>query len=738
MKSIKEMSITKYFEFKKPNYIFLKLTPSTSIRNYNSDQILKLIGSLYRSFSQQIKIINNKLFFECTAKVSFYTYMEKNNVMFYFIVPEAHYTLFKDKIIDTWSNKITITIVPQIPMFNQDCTKYYLTYKKEDAMSLITDKRNNTLLTSELSTLYVMEDGDKAGVFFNFIPTCQTGWKKKYEDTINKINDGMPINKKKVSLAYVGMVALELTIRTLGIILESISFGTEKKKHEVDIIYTDDTRNKKHSTIIDTQIICFSESKDKLREYNTGFSLCQSFQCLSGDNELVSHKIHSKSINLLDTKIKNADTIKIQPREGQNFISLPGLELLEEHKIIDHLDVAETEIHKELQSGVICLGNNTYKDKVVKAYLPTGKNERNLTLVIIGPTRSGKSTLISNISNDARTGGECTILFDFCGNCELSDSVNKDIKNVLNIDCSNLDNLQGMGYNEVNQKEVNPSKKYENSKIQATQLLTLIDAVNDDDRDLKAKMNKYLTASALVVFTSNGSIKDVFTVLQNHKLRNEYILSIPKTQYINLEEYIDTLHELDETKNGEIIGTKYNTAIGGIMDRLGKLKQNTYMELMLKKDCNKNINLIDEIQKNQIICFRMPEHMFSTESEKDAYCTYWMTKIWLAVKLRYSSIPKDQHVKLNVIIDELSQVPHCQDFVRSKLSQMAKFNCKMIISCHFLNQIKLIREELKSANSSYMLFSGCNKDNFKELKEELEPFTVEDLLRLKKHHSLNL
>lgn len=58
---------------------------------------------------------------------------------------------------------------------------------------------------------------------------------------------------------------------------------------------------------------------------------------------------------------------------------------------------------------------------------------------------------------------------------------------------------------------------------------------------------------------------------------------------------------------------------------------------------------------------------------------------------------------VNLVIDELSQVPRAQtlDF----------------ISFHHLKQIHIIREELKSANTSYMLLSGCDKDNYKELKE---------------------
>ena len=130
--------------------------------------------------------------------------------------------------------------------------------------------------------------------------------------------------------------------------------------------------------------------------------------------------------------------------------------------------------------------------------------------------------------------------------------------------------------------------------------------------------------------------------------------------------------------------------------------------------------------------------MFSTQVEKDLYSIYWMTKIWLALQIRDWEIQdRSKRIRVNIIVDELYQVPFCQDFIRSKLSQMAKFDCKMIISCHYLGQIGIIRNELKSANT-YMLISGCDKDNYKELSAELNPYTVEDLLNLKRYHSLNL
>jgi len=157
---------------------------------------------------------------------------------------------------------------------------------------------------------------------------------------------------------------------------------------------------------------------------------------------------------------------------------------------------------------------------------------------------------------------------------------------------------------------------------------------------------------------------------------------------------------------------------------------------MLKRNCENNINLVGEMQKSQLICLKMPESMFATEKEKDIYCTYWMTKIWLALQIRKRDY--ESRTSVNVIVDELYQVPSCQDFIRSKLSQMAKFNAKMIISCHFLGQIKIIRDELKAANSSYILLSGSDKDNFNELKAELAPYEVDDVLHLKRYHALGL
>jgi hypothetical protein len=177
----------------------------------------------------------------------------------------------------------------------------------------------------------------------------------------------------------------------------------------------------------------------------------------------------------------------------------------------------------------------------------------------------------------------------------------------------------------------------------------------------------------------------------------------------------------------------------GIIDRLNKLKANTFMELMLKKGTEGNFDLSDEIQKNQVICLRMPEDMFSTDAERDVYTTYWITKLWLALQARAKKVSdRAKHTKVNIVIDEIYQVNNTEKFLTEKLSRLAKFTAKPIISCHYINQLKHMRQELRSANASYMLISGCDKNNYNEFKEELRPYSMEDLLNLKRHHSLNI
>lgn len=763
MKSIK---LSDYFKMVKPKYIIFKLIPDTSIRNYNSASIARAINHLGKTLRQRISKDAKVWNIEAPAKCSFMIDIRKDRVNFYFLVPEPYESLFREKLNEVWP-KVTVSIVDKIENFSEDALKYQIYYKSEDALSLSLDKRCNEPLNSLLGILDIIQDDDRIGIFYNFKPTSQKRWSKQWSNTMKRAEGKEPLDKEVIGSKYIIKTLLLTIAEILDGILEGISELVKKEKKNINFVevavssligenrlnFSPATMKKKDSVILTTQIAVLSESKDKNRRVNNANAVAQSFYQLNEDNELTHSLLSVKNISYTNYNIGAIEN-KMSIDECQNLLELPGRSILEKHNVIERIDVLETPVPKELQTGVMCIGETIYKGMRRKTYLSSDREFKSLTLCLIGPTRAGKSTLIQNLTKNAVENGECAFLFDFCGNCELSDEVatvfNK--SEVLIIDCSDIDRIQGLGYNEAWRNSDNLFVQYENAKSQTSQVLTLVNSINAEDKDLSGRMDRYLEAASLIVFINGGSLKDVFDVLKDFKVRDKFINRIPETHKNNLEEYVASLRELDDVKEikdkdtkkstFEVIGTKMSL-INGILDRVNKLKRNTYMEIMLKHDCNNNINLLEEIQKSQLICLKMPEIMFKTETEKDIFCTYWLTKVWLALQIRKSLYKnkaefESQAVKVNIFVDELYQVPQTQEFLRSKISQIAKFKAKPIISCHHLKQIPGIRQELKAANTSYMLIAGCNKDNYMELKDELEPYTLEDLLNLKRYHSLNL
>ncbi|MED1908600.1 hypothetical protein, partial [Cytobacillus firmus] len=762
MESIK---LSKYVKIVRPEYLFIKLTPNNSIRNQSTHKLAIAIASIYRNVLQNIKkeeakvikvlgkefLFGTKYTIEMNSKVSFLVYIEKKKIEFYFTIPKHHYSFIKEKISDVWSN-ITISIVEALPVFSEKALRYQMTYAKEDALSLATDRRNSDLLQSKLNVVDVMEEGDKAGVFYNFMPTSQFSWRSSYESTVRKVKRNLPTERNKFGLSYTLKMAIGLISSLVDDIGEALGGANDKKKGQDSLSLLEQTLDhlnggkkiqestvkKATATILDAQIAVISESPDKLRQRNNAQSLTQSFETVSDDNKLVSKPM--KPFSYTDFNIK-AEVNKVGDQEAQNFLSLAGRDILEKYNFIEKVETQETEVPEDLRKGVMCIGTSTFRGHKQDAFLSTDKEFKYLSLILIGPNRAGKSTLIGNLAYDSVKVGECTIIFDYIGNCELSEEVAalfpKD--KVLNVECNDFERLEGLGYNEV-EVSADPFIQYDNAKKQTTQLMTLVNSINTSDTHLSPKMERYLTSAALVVFITGGSIRDVFQVLQNYKARHEFLRKVPKSQYDNLEEYLLSLNELnDYDKEGKVQGTKLNLIVG-IIDRLNKLKSNTYMELMLKKTTSNNFNLVEEMQKSQLICFKMPEHMFTTDNEKDVYCTYWITKIWMALQMRKMKYKndRDRMTKVNLVIDELYQVENTEKFLTTKLSRLPKFNIKPILSCHYLNQIKTIRPELRSASASYMLIAGCDKENFKELQDELKPFELEDLMQMKRFHSLNL
>lgn len=762
MKNRKSIKVSEYFKIINPKYSIMRIIPDTSIRNYNSESIATVICNMYSLPIERIKRERFQFTYKLPYKTAFFIDIYTNQVNFYIITPEEFEKLVQEKCSNTWP-KATIEKITSIPMFSDDALKYEMTYRKEDALSLKVDRKQNQPLASMLNVLDIMEQDDRVGIYYNFMPTNQLTWRNKHRDTLEKVKKNIPIDKNKLNISYIIKILIDELVKVFITFFDEIGnfIGeganiTDNVKTELSITglnayekLSNTTLRKGDKNILDTQLIVLSQSKELKRKMNNAISVCEAFKSVSEDNSL-NYKPIKRNVYYTEYKVKGAAVNKMSTDEAASTcIQIPGRTLLEQHDNIEKIDALEVSVPEELRTGYIRLGTVIYKGQQQEAYMRDEKHIGNLGLVVMGPQGSGKTTFLANYVKDAHSRGEAVIVPDFIKNCELSDEIEKVIpKNDLTvINLAEPNDLQGFGYNEIEFKEnMSEFELLEVANMQAQQTLSLVDAINAEGSELTGRMRRYLSAAANVVYTNKGSnLRDVINCLQDYEKRALYIKAIPNNLRNYLQDEITALKEIDDIKEFkdketkevriEVVGTK-DSKIEYILDRINLLKEDTKLKYMFNKSLENNIDFVKEIENGKVILIKMPESKFPLKYVKNILVTYFMTKIWLSSQIRGSlhESPKRCHV----IIDEIFQAPTSEKILRDVLPQCRKFGSKFIISCHYLSQIDKIAEALKASGASYMLLQGTDKKNYNELKEELEPYSIEDLLNLKRYRSLNL
>lgn len=753
MKSIK---MSDYFQLKKPQYIYLKITPHKSIRNYNSSNIGKAIAHTYRAINRRIYKQQKKLFFETSFKISYVIDIYEGNANFYFLVPKPFLNLILEKIKEIWA-KATVELVEEgLKPFSPYSETYQLSYKKEDALSLQVDKKSNEPLNSILSVIDIMKEEDRVTLLYNFMPCSQLGWQDNYSSTMEKIKDKKTIIKKQMSFEYVVKQSISTFVGLLDSFVQVLNdFTGGNPNEEKESIYKSilsvldqqgdlsaTTKKKKESTILPTQIAVVSESLDDTRRENNAISVCQAFRSIDEDNELVYKKV-KENINIEEYDFKMERNL-FSTDEISNFIQVPGRTLLTQFGI-NHIKVEEVKLPKELSQGIKRLGTAKFKGAAQEGYLENDYNNGNLPLVLIGSQGGGKTTYMANYAKDCVDSGESLIVLDFIKSCGLSEDIKKVVPKdrLVEIDLGQADTIQGLGYNEIKvEPTMTPFDKLNLANLQSQQVMALVDSVSIGD-PLSSRMRRFLNAAANVVFSLGySSIKDVLNCLEDFRARERYISEIPAEMSMLLSDEVKTLDELNEyskqTKDflvSIIIGT-YSSKIEHILDRISMLREDFKIKFMYNKSLDDNINLTECMDQGKIVLIKMKEGDFPTKMQKNILVTYWISKIWLATQIR--GMKHDKPLRANILIDEVFQAPTSMKTLEYILPQSRKFGTKFIFSTQYMKQLDTIFETLEASGSSFMMLTGSTEDDFNHFKNKIESFEFEDLRDMEKFSSLNL
>ena len=740
-KKTESIKLSKYIEIQKSEYTHIQVIPSKSCRNTNTDKILVLANTMYKKLDRLIRIENKKLIITSKLKLSYYIHITKRCTEFYFIVPTVFYSQVKTKLSETWKN-VEIKKVNALPININDCTKYQLSYKLNDVLSLNVDKRNNSLLNANLSVLEILQDDEAVGIFYNFIPMSQKEqnyFKISSQEALNNFRKGINLKKSK-NIVDLGVISLKFLVDFINGLLNAF-LSAPKNSHNiinpVEKTTSSSTQRKAKSDIIKTQAIICAKSDEKEREKQLCTTTFNTFTSLNGDNELEMEEV-KKNIDIYkdDIKVKYNYTSTL---ESGKFVNVAGKDIIEQHKNIKHNKLLELRAPKCLEDGEVRIGEVKHKDDKQMTYYSTDEQMKRLGRVLLGPMGAGKDYYMTNMAKDIIKIGRGLIVLDYIDKCQLADNIKAitPIDRLIEINCANPKQLQSFAYDEYKYSDSDREvDKIDICMQKAQQYNMLLDTINDVNSTLTPRMLRYLNASATIVFRVNqySSFKDIIDVLKNPTKRDNIISLLPASAKELLQDEIDDLEELSKRdKKGNIENA--DSKIDGILDRISKLKSSSiYTKLSYISESTNNVDFIKAINEGKVILIKIPAKRFS-KTMRSLLATFFLQKVWIA---------KEQgatETQTELFINEIHQSYHCQLLMEDILVECRKFNLTPTLAMHYLSQgTKKLKESILASGSSFLLLSGCDKKAYDELKHyfEKDGYSENDLVELDRYNALCL
>ena len=604
-------------------------------------------------------------------------------------------------------------------------------------------------------------------------PTKRSNWVdiakdeyKQYESGKIVNNDG---NKKDelIKLGFTGAEAIvnlyiEMRLLLLESVLGIISSDKEEDKININLKIdsleeikkankysglSSETNYKMISEVFKVRISILSSSLDNSRAKLNMLSVANSYKDLNSDNSLVVKLLSKKEQenlfnDVMENYIKPSKHCILSDKEVSKLIQLPQKDLQNEYKI-QSIDTREIDIPEQLKDGLVRIGIAEKQGKKITTYWSKDKNVMALAKVFIGPQNSGKTTAVKRTVKDCYKAGYSNIVIDFIENCQTSKEIEEviDTKDKIILELGNKDYIPALAYNEVSNlitENMDSWDRINYANLISEQVEYLINAITDTGTgELTAPMIRYLHAASMITFIKPGAtINDVFLVLRRWDKRNEAIRYAKYSGCFEKDDDIfydlEELHERD--KEGKIIGTRENLIIG-ILNRIVILQKNPFIKAMLGAEINKDDNLTKWIEEGKSIFIHIPQTKFPNQNTRDILTTFFISRIWLAVQLRENN--KDARL-CNVIFDEVHQVPTTARFLSNHITEFRRHRLGLILSCHYLKQMRELLIALKSSGASYVLIAGTEKENLETLREEILPFTIEEGMKLKPHTSINV
>lgn len=750
------------------DYTTYRIIPDCNVKNHDNQTITQSICS---TFIPPIERLTRRGIYEKT-KFYFDIDLTKGGADFFITLPNHVEELILSKTRTTW-NKANIHEEQLNNDFNIDNMEFgELVLKDYNFKSLNTSKNDLYPLTNLLGVTKVLKDGERVRISICFEPLKRVDWVERAEDDYKAFKKGKRINrevKKAEELFKKGMTLAEsavsiyleyklLVLETLMGMIVSDDSEDERKEPIININFPkqegyilnkiDGTNHnstyKRTAESCMTRILVLSQSEDKQRSKLNLLSVANAYKDLSDDNELVLRFPNKKYIKeVIKHNFDGSAECILCDKEMAKLIQLPQVTLQQNYGL-QVIDTKEVGVPKEGTKGKIRVAEVTLssKNKTVTMHFSDDIKKVSFTNVVMGPEGCGKTTQIKRIAKECSWNGYSNILIDFIEDNKLAKEVRSaiDPNKVATITLGERGFVPALAYNEVSKLikgDTDNWMKIHYASMIAEQVEYLVNSITSQATgELSDGMIRLLNAACRIVFVKPGAtVGDVLQVLKRHDKRLEAI-DYARTIYgadSDLFYELDAINEYSKDK-AEVTGTKTgNKSLDGVLSRFTQLTKVPYLEAMLKAKIDPNDDFDKWIQEGKSIFIMIPQNLFPNPRTRDIITTYYITRIWLAAQIREDN----SNSKLcNLIFDEVHQMPNTASFISEHVNEFRRHRLGLTISCHYLAQFKALEEALLSKRTNYIICQGTQKDNVKKLAEEIAPFTLDDLSKLKLHEAI--
>jgi hypothetical protein len=743
----------KLLRIEKYPYRILEVIVDNRMKDKSYTDLVNIIHSTMKDIKK--RIVTNKdgiVYTKCQPICFEILYSSSKEITFNFAINELDSLYFKNRL-QTILPNATLTFRDDYIDEFKDSSVYKYEYNKHYMLSL------NTKLSPIQSLLAIKKDlNDNEKILLQtMILPIDSGWKDGCYNNWTKMRKGCDVTNNNFLIALLdgvsdfinGCVSILDDIIEISPKSEKSTFTTAKKLMNE---FSSESRTKTNYDGYKVAINSYIKTNDVLQNYNLAKSIETCYKDITLDNEIVMGK--KKTVKKLERKISLINRNIVSSEELATLLKLPD-NAMQKRFNLRNIRINQVDIPEECNKGNLNLGHVVYHGDIKEWYMPLDKNIGCLPLILLTKMGGGKTTLLLNMANGAVKNGEGLVLFDYVKDCQTASALIKMFPDIQIIRFDDIDSLDNFSFPEISIEDTDtPFDKKLKANMIATEVKYLINSMAQDSENMSRIMSKYLVSACKVIFVhKNRNLKDVLDVLENKDIRERFIKkSIDDGLFNKDSREIVTLRELNKETNFQ--------RIQGLLDRFSIITEDTLFCEMLDKindddnyeeiaingnglineeflgKVSNNINFVDIMDNQKPVVIMMPQSIFTNRLQKDILCTYYMSRIRLAMSRR-----KDVDKICRVIIDEVHQIPQTMNLIKDTIAEPRKFGLSYIMAMHSFSQVKKeLKDILLDIGCHFMLLKGVSESGFNELKPYIgDEFEYPDMKEMDYDYgSLNL